>query len=237
MKFLKSLSLGLLLLPLTLATLFRLPGALLALQGQAESVTLIFCGAVIYVLIEAIFERPMRTYVFGHELTHALASIAMGGKVHSFNVSAKGGSVSLSKSNFIIALAPYCFPIYTFFVLILYWILKKTYPFAFLDQGFLVLVGMTLVFHGSLTLYAVRQEQPDLKKTGTIFSVVFILLVNGWVMAGLSKIMFWHSFAFGEFSMAVVRTQADIWIWAWENLVNIVKFANEKIISRPPGLP
>ena len=61
----------------------------------------------------------MRTYVFGHELTHALASLAMGGDVLSFKVSKRGGSVSMTKTNFFVALAPYCIPIYTLFIFLL----------------------------------------------------------------------------------------------------------------------
>lgn len=228
MKFLKRVFLGLLLLPLTLATLWRLPTALLSLQGQMNSLVFIFSGALAYYLIEALFQRPMRAYVFGHELTHALASIAIGGKVHSFNVSAKGGSVSLSKTNFFVALAPYCVPIYTIFALLVYWILKKFYPCPHLEIIFLVLVGMTLAFHASLTLYAVRQDQPDLKKTGTFFSIVFIALLNAWFLAGLSKILFWDSFASKSFTWGVLRSQADIWAWVWAMVANLLEF----ILSR-----
>ena len=223
MRFLKSFSLGVLLLPLTLATLTRLPAALLSLQNQMDSLALIFSGVVAYVLIEVIFERPMRTYVFGHELTHALASIAMGGKVHSFNVSKDGGSVSLSKTNFFVALAPYCIPIYAIFVFLLFWGLKAFYPSESLNTAFLLLMGMTLAFHGSLTLYAIRQKQPDIKKTGTFFSVIFIALMNGWILAGLSKLLFWNSFAASSFVLDVMRTQADIWKWIWAGSINLIK--------------
>lgn len=224
MRFLKSLVLGLLLLPLTLATLWRLPAALLSLQGRMSSLVLIISGVLAYALIEALFQRPMRAYVFGHELTHALAAMAMGGKVHSFKVSEKGGSVSLSKTNFFVALAPYCVPIYTIFALLIHWILKKFYPFPHLGTLFLALVGMTLAFHASLTLYAVRQDQPDLKKSGTFFSVVFIVLVNAGFIAGLSKILFWDSFASKRFAWGVLRTQGNIWAWVWAGGVNVVEF-------------
>ncbi len=236
MKFLKSLALGFLLLPLTLATLYHLPSIALSLKGHLDSIALVFAGLTGYVLIEALFERPMRTYVFGHELTHALASIAMGGKVHDFKVSEKGGSVSLSKSNFIVALAPYCVPIYTLFALLAYWVLKYVYPFPNMDAVFLILVGATLAFHVSLTLYAVRQEQPDIKKTGTVFSLVFIVLMNSWLLAALSKILFWNSFGAWDFVTDVVKTQSDIWKSIWDVSANFVKFLHETVLSRPSRL-
>jgi len=229
MRSVKNIALGLLFLPLTLATLWRLPAALLSLQSRMNALALIVSGALAYALVEALFQRPMRTYVFGHELTHALASMAMGGKVHSFNVSAKGGSVSLSKTNFIVALAPYCVPIYTLFVLLAYWAFRKFHSFAHLGTAFFVLVGMTLAFHASLTLYAVRQDQPDLKRTGTFFSVIFIALVNAWVLAGLSKILFWDSFASKSFAWGVLRTQADIWAWIWAMGGNLVEFIHSRM--------
>ena len=49
--------------------------------------------------------RPLRIYVFGHELTHAIMAKAMGGKVFDFRASRNGGYVITDKSNFWIALA------------------------------------------------------------------------------------------------------------------------------------
>ncbi len=213
MQKIKLFFVGLLLLPFTLATLYHLPGTLFLLKSQAQSLALVFSGVVLYVLFEGIFNRPMRTYVFGHELTHALASVALGGKIHEFNVSEKGGSVTLSKTNFFVALAPYCIPIYTFFIFLAYWGFKKFYPFGSLETVFLIAVGFSLAFHSSLTLYAVRQEQPDIEKTGILFSLVFILLLNSWVLVAISKALFWGTISFRGFFLDTMKTQAGIWEW------------------------
>ena len=50
------------------------------------------------------------------ELTHALWTWLMGGKVNRFKVTSKGGHVIVSKTNFLIALAPYFFPVYAVLV-------------------------------------------------------------------------------------------------------------------------
>ena len=60
--------------------------------------------------------KPMWVYVFGHELTHALWTWLMGGRVKQFKATSKGGHVIVTKTNFLIALAPYFFPVYAVLV-------------------------------------------------------------------------------------------------------------------------
>lgn len=204
---------GLLLLPLTLATLHELPALALSWDSYAEGVLALVAGVVFYALFEAAFSRPMRTYVFGHELTHALASMMMGGKVHEFKVSKSGGHVTLSKSNFFVALAPYCVPIYTVGVLLAFFALRFWLPVEQYRSGLLALIGFTLSFHASLTLFAIRQDQPDLRQTGVFFSLVFIVLVNAWVLVLLSKLLFRDLFSLRAFAWNAFNTQLAIWKW------------------------
>ena len=72
-----------------------------------------------------ILPQAFRTYVLGHELTHALWGMLMGAKIGKMKVGKEGGYVELSKSNFLVSLAPYFFPFYTA-VVIAFW-----YAFAF----------------------------------------------------------------------------------------------------------
>lgn len=205
---------GLLILPFGIATFYELPALMFSLRTHIPPMIWLAAGTVAYCAFEGLFSRPMRTYVFGHELTHALAGLAVGSKIHSFKVSKKGGSVSLSKSNFFIALAPYCIPLYTFVALALHAGFKYFYPFPYLTEAAQFLVGATLAFHVSLTVYAIQQRQPDIHKTGLFFSSVFILLINAWVLVALSKILFWESVSLKHFALQTLRTQNDIWIWA-----------------------
>jgi len=209
-----SLFWGLLLLPLTLSTLHELPAIAWSWDAYAEGVLALVAGVVLYGLFEAAFNRPMRTYVFGHELTHALASVMMGGKVHDFKVSKHGGHVTLSKSNFFVALAPYCVPLYTLIALAGYFILQFWLPMEQYRWGLLALIGFTLAFHASLTLFAIRQDQPDLRQTGVFFSLVFIVLINAWVLVLVSKALFWDLFSIRAFVLNTLRTQTAIWRWA-----------------------
>jgi hypothetical protein len=147
-------------------------------------------GAVSYFFFQVIFARPVRTYVFGHELTHALAGLLSGARLKKFNVTAKGGSVVLTKTNIFITLAPYFIPIYTFFLVLIYWAACKFWPLQQYQPVFLFFSGFTLAFHFGLTHFALMQGQSDLKQFGVFFSSVFILVVNCLVMIALLKFLF-----------------------------------------------
>ncbi|MBI5417478.1 M50 family metallopeptidase, partial [Candidatus Poribacteria bacterium] len=77
-------------------------------------------GLLAYLAIHILFRKPLTVYVFGHELTHAIWAKIFGGEVKDLKVSSKGGEVKTTKSNVIITLAPYFFPIYTLIILIIF---------------------------------------------------------------------------------------------------------------------
>jgi hypothetical protein len=151
---------------------------------------LFIAGLVSYPVFQIIFSDPMRTYVFGHELTHALASLLMGGSFKNLKVSKKGGSVATSKSNFFICLAPYFFPLYTFIIIVIYFCIGFFVDLSLYHKLFLFLVGFSLSFHIALTIYALKQRQPDVTKTGVFFSLVFILLITPWMWVLIIKAVF-----------------------------------------------
>ena len=122
--------------------------------------------------------HPVRMYVLGHELTHALWGLLFGARPSDVRVSASGGSVRLTKSNLLITLAPYFFPFYTFIVIVVALITYAFFrPLPYLPL-WLFLVGFTWSFHVLFTLETLGQRQPDVKLYGRIFSWTFIFLVN-----------------------------------------------------------
>ena len=122
--------------------------------------------------------HPVRMYVLGHELTHALWGLLFGARPSDVRVSASGGSVRLTKSNMLITLAPYFFPFYTFLVIIVALITYAFFrPLPFLPL-WLFLIGFTWSFHVLFTLETLGQRQPDVKLYGRIFSWTFIFIVN-----------------------------------------------------------
>jgi hypothetical protein len=161
-----------------------------------------------------------RFYVFGHELTHALAAWSVGGKVHGFKVGDAGGPVDLSHSNAFIALAPYCFPIYTLGVILIYRGLVYWKPSASNPMLFLLFVGLTLAFHGLKTFEVLWDgKQPDLQQAGgVIFSIAWIGLANGAVVLLLMKGLFPGSVALGAESRLVWERTLLFWSRVWQFL-------------------
>src|SRR3954466_11884297 len=89
----------------------------------AEEFWFFSLGAVLWLIAFFGLPRPIILYVFGHELTHAVWVLLMGGRVSRFSVGRDGGHIVTNKSNFWIALAPYFFPIYSILVIAVYGLL------------------------------------------------------------------------------------------------------------------
>lgn len=130
-------------------------------------------GGGVYLVMHLLLWKPVFMHVMGHELTHAFWAVLLGGRIKSFQVSQAGGQVILSKSNFLIALAPYFFPFYTALLFPIYFICAP--QFRPLMAFFL---GFTLAFHIALTLYSLREHQSDLHDSGLFFSLVFVYAMN-----------------------------------------------------------
>ena len=173
---------GLALLPMCWGVARAFVDALVAAAGPtgwlgAESLSLIG-GIAAFALCWMALSHPVRMYVLGHELTHALWGLLFGARPSDVRVSASGGSVRLTKSNMLITLAPYFFPFYTFIVIIVALITYAFFkPLPYLPL-WLFLIGFTWSFHILFTLETLTQRQPDVKLYGRIFSWAFIFLVN-----------------------------------------------------------
>lgn len=176
------LVLGILLLPAAWGITRALIDAIVIAAGaegalSVESLSLLG-GVAAFALVWAALPHPVRTYVFGHELTHALWGLFFGARPSKIKISANGGSVMLTKENFLITLAPYFFPFYTFLVVIAALVTSAFLrPLPFLPL-WLFLVGFTWAFHVLFTLETLTRRQPDVKLYGRVFSWTFIFLAN-----------------------------------------------------------
>lgn len=154
-------------------------------------------GAVTYLIVHTVLFKPNFIYIFGHEMTHAIATFISFGKVKSFKVSKKGGEVKTTKSNFFISLAPYFFPTYTLIIILAWFIAGKFMDVNGLIYPFFFAVGFTLVFHFVMTVEFLKVKQPDLIKSGYLFSIALIYMVN----VSLAALIL--NFVFGDFSFKV----------------------------------
>ena len=174
---------GILLLPFCVAITRTLVSMLQLIQPLSySSLPLSTWGLVIgftlWVFLFFCLPRPTRSYVLAHELTHALWGWVMGARVKRMRISRNGGSVTLSKSNFLIALAPYFFPLYTVLVIAGYYILSLFVDLRTYEPFWLGLVGLTWGFHLTFTATTLIQQQPDIMEHGRIFSYALIYTLN-----------------------------------------------------------
>jgi hypothetical protein len=135
-------------------------------------------GAILWLIAFFGLPRPMVVYVFGHELTHALWVLLMGGRVSRFRVGRDGGHIVTDRNNFWIALTPYFFPLYSLLVIAAYGILGlflNIQPYGRVLYG---LIGVTWAFHFTFTCWMIPKRQTDLTDHGTFFSLVVIYLMN-----------------------------------------------------------
>ncbi len=182
MKRFSKFLLGLLLVPACVAAtraVLKLILALRPLEGFSAAAWGFVGGFGFFVLLYLLLPAPMKTYVLAHELTHALWGLAMGARVvRPMKVSDKGGSVTLTKSNVLITLAPYFFPLYTVLLLIVYLACAHFFDLHAYRPVWYALLGLTWAFHLVFTLHALRQRQPDILEHGRIFSWTLIYLIN-----------------------------------------------------------
>ncbi|HMP74861.1 MAG TPA: hypothetical protein PKE12_01070 [Kiritimatiellia bacterium] len=148
------------------------------LGGRPHAVWWLAGGFLLWLFLFFTMPRPMRTYVLAHELTHAFWALLMGARVSRLRVSARGGSVNVSKSNWIITLAPYFFPFYTVLVVALVFALGFVTDLRPYEPLALALVGLTYAFHLTFTVAILLQRQPDIQEHGRLFSYTVIIILN-----------------------------------------------------------
>lgn len=139
-------------------------------------------GAACWLVVFLLLPKPMWLYVVGHELTHVVWTWAFGGRVKKFKASSSGGHVVITKSNFLIALAPYFFPLYAALLVVIFLAGHVVFNWQRFMVWFHLLAGAAYSFHLTLTAHALRTRQTDITSQGYLFSVVVIFLGNALVL-------------------------------------------------------
>ncbi len=140
-------------------------------------------------LIIAKFCTPILVYayVLGHELTHALTALCFLGRVDVVNVDIEGGYIETDKDNVIIALAPYFVPLW-----LIVWVLVTSVFYLFFDSAdvdpwFFGGCGFWWSFHIFWTMWVIPREQPDLLENGVMFSLLFVVIMNIFILIGILR--------------------------------------------------
>jgi hypothetical protein len=148
-------------------------------SGNADTIWVAtLSGAGCWLVIYLLLPKPMWIYVVGHELTHAVWTWLMGGQVKRFKAGSKGGHVVVTKSNFLIALAPYFFPLYALLLVLVFVLGRLAWDWRGYVVWFHVLLGAAYAFHVTLTWHVLKNTQSDITEHGYLFSAVIIFLGN-----------------------------------------------------------
>jgi hypothetical protein len=176
-------------------------------------------GMALWMAVYWTLPRPVRTYVLAHELTHALWGWMMGARVLGLSVGASRGSVTLSKTNPLITLAPYFFPLYTVLIIAAHAVLSLFFGMERYELLWLALVGWTWGFHVTFTAATLMQHQSDVQECGYLFSyaVIYAMNVLGvglWIVAVSSATLeqMIDSFAFHAATVGHVMRAAAGWL-------------------------
>ncbi|MBI4054907.1 MAG: hypothetical protein HY402_02100 [Elusimicrobia bacterium] len=202
-----------LLLPTAVCSFWAVFSLFPALFSRLGHFLIFLSGFAIFGVIYVFRRRPFWIYVFGHELTHLLAALLSGARIHRLVVSRSGGSVSLSKSNAFVALAPYCLPIYTVLLLIVYAVLHFSRGSVPYPELFLFGFGLTLAFHVFLTSEAILQEsQSDLVQAGgVLFSWTVILWTNSLCLVLMLKLLFPAEVSLRRYFLRTWEMTQEVW--------------------------
>lgn len=170
------------------------------LQANEWTILIAFGGGVVcWIILFFVLPRPTWVYVFGHELTHAIAVWLSFGQVHEFKIGKTGGQVVASKSSAFIALAPYLIPLYPLLAGLawcgaVYFWPNRLMPY---ETYFWVFWGICWGFHFCFTASVLKTEQSDFSSQGYFFSFVIIFLCNLWMI--LFLIWAWrHPWTWGQ---------------------------------------
>ncbi|MGN0832086.1 MAG: hypothetical protein ACI4RD_00375 [Kiritimatiellia bacterium] len=186
---------------------------------SAEALSLLG-GVAAFAFAWMALSHPVRMYVLGHELTHALWGLLFGAWPSDLRVGTSGGSVRLTKSNVLITLAPYFFPFYTFVVIVAALVTYAFFrPLPYLPL-WMFLIGFTWSFHVLFTLETLTRRQPDVKLYGRIFSWALIFLVNVAIVLVWLATMTPLTFAElgGILANRVIAAYTGIAVFAWRSV-------------------
>lgn len=143
--------------------------------ASAEEGWLLAGGAAAYLSMHFLVRKPERFYLWGHELAHLAIAKLFFRKIHQFNISSRsGGKVVMDGTNVVIDLAPYIFPLYSVAAVAAAVLLRSASPWV--PDLYLVLASFLFMMHLVFSAEGFVTAQPDLTRSGRVFSAGVVLL-------------------------------------------------------------
>lgn len=189
------------------------PFRFLGLSGALAS---FLGGAVAFALAYFLVRIPPSLYIAVHEATHAVFGLLFGARVSRLRVEAEHGSVDVSRSNAVILLAPYFFPLPALAVLALFGLACAAAPLRGTAAGaaFAGLAGLAWSFHLCFTVNALLQPQTDLDAYGFFFSCVLLFFLNA-VLLYFTLAAFWSA-GLAEAVSLFSESAGRAYVWLWD---------------------
>ena len=184
-----------------------------------------WAGYGLWLAIFALLPKPTRTYVLGHELTHAFWALLMGARVSGLKVRKTSGQVKLSKTNWFITLAPYFFPFYAMLFIAGFLLAHTVWNLGAYMWLMFFLIGVGWSFHVTFTIMMLLNvSQPDIVSQGRLFSLVAIYCMNlltiAVTIAALSP-----KLTIASLSHALGRDLALAYGWTLDSLIGLWQHA------------
>lgn len=136
---------------------------------------ILFGGAVLYLVVHFVFRKPERMYLWAHEFSHLIAAKLFFRKVHSFHIASRdGGKVVIDRTNVMIDLAPYLFPLFSIAAAFAAFFLRSSSPWV--PDVYLAAASFLFTMHVVFSAEGFFRGQPDVKRSGRFFSLALVLL-------------------------------------------------------------
>ncbi len=133
-------------------------------------------GALAYLILKimASARSNISMQILAHELTHTFFALLTFHKVVHIhlNMDESGGSMGFKgKGNWLITIAPYFFPLFLFFMMLIVTFFSNKIPNSLLVNG---LFGYFFAYHLESILVQIHGEQPDFQEVGFPFCALFL---------------------------------------------------------------
>ena len=195
------------------------------LTGANLNTALAFgAGYLLWLLVFIFLPKPVRTYVLGHELTHAIWALFMGARVSGLTVRKAGGQVRTSKTNWAITLAPYFFPFYAVLLMVGFFIAHAIWGLTPYFWILFFLIGLGWSFHVTFTIMVLfTVSQPDVESQGVLFSTVVIYLMNLLTMV-LTATVLAHSLSFVKVAQLIGDNLPASYVWTLDKCSAVCEY-------------
>jgi hypothetical protein len=168
-------AIGIPLLIVDAVLLWSLPSRLATRLTMTQGLILL-SGAVAYLCLHCLLRKPERMYLWGHEFTHLIVAKLFLRHVHGFHITSRsGGKVVIDRTNVAIDLAPYALPFYNIVVLLPVTLIAGSPPYA--RKVYLGAAAFLFAMHLCFSAEGFIDGQPDVRRSGRIFSLAVVLLL------------------------------------------------------------